>query len=148
MKGSENPPHPILDDLTRAAASWVDEGDERRLVRWLARELDADGVPIRLAVPDWQHALALLAAARRARGEWPSGSVEALHGLTMAALRFSRADGNLALATGEGDGSPPIWASPDWLRWFRGTGIARVLNWWRDDRAQRTRSVTLPSPEP
>src|SRR6516165_3965152 len=124
MSVLENPVPWTLESLAQAMTSWVEDGDEGKLARWLSRELDADGVPLRLGVPDWQHVLEILAAARQQRGEWPSGCAEAIAGLVRAALRFTRPDGRPVMGERASDGAPPIWSSRDWIRWHQGTGIA------------------------
>ena len=114
MSALENPVHRTLQSLAQAVRSWVDDGDEGKLARWVSRELDADGVPIRLPVSAWPRVLENLAAARRQRGDWPPGSAAAIDGLIQAALRFSRPDGSPVMHDGDSDGTAPIWSSPDW----------------------------------
>ena len=92
MSVLENPVPWTLESLAQAMTSWVEDGDEGKLARWLSRELDADGVPLRLGVPDWQHVLEILAAARQQRGDWPSGCAEAIAGLVQAGSRTPRPD--------------------------------------------------------
>jgi hypothetical protein len=146
MNVPENPVHRSLESLDQAVRSWVEDADEGKLSRWLGRELDADGVPIRLAVPQWPQVLTVLAAARRQRGDWPSGCAEAINGLVLAALRFARPDGNPVLHDGGSAAVPPLWADPEWLRWYRGTGIAKVLGWWSGARSRAAESVPPPLP--
>jgi hypothetical protein len=146
MSVLEKPVHRMLDSLAQAVRSWVENGDEGNLARWLSRELDADGVPIRLAVPDWQRSLELMAAARRRRGEWPPECAEAISRLALAALRFARPDGSPAMQGGASDGMPPVWDSPDWMQWYQGTGIAKVLGWWHGSRPRRGESAPPPLP--
>ena len=98
MSVLENPVHRTLESLAHAVRSWVEDGDEGKLARWLGRELDADGVPIRLAAPEWPRCLHILAAGRRERGDWPSGCAEAISGFALAALRFARPGGSPAMA--------------------------------------------------
>src|SRR5262249_11111782 len=132
--------------LARAVTSWVEDGDEGKLARWLSRELDADGVPLRLGVPDWQHVLEILAAARQQRGDWPSRCAEAIAGLVQAALRFTRPAGRPVMNERASDGASPVWSSRDWIRWHQGTGIAKVLGWWSGARSGRSASVPPPLP--
>ena len=142
----DDPVHPTLERLVQAVRSWTEHDDEGKLTRWLRRELDSEGVPIRLAVPDWPRCLDLLAAGRRRRGDWPSGCVEAITGLVVAALRFARPDGSPAMQERATDGRPSVWASPDWMQWYRGTGIARVLGWWDGSRSRGAGSAPPPLP--
>ena len=130
MNVDEKPGHPTLESLSSAVRKWVDEGSGRPLGRWLRRELDADGVPIRLAIPEWHRCLEILGVGRRQAGDWPPESEEAIAGLVLAVLRFARPDGSPSMhAVGSGPDSTG-WAPRDWATWYRGTGIARVLRWW------------------
>lgn len=146
MSVLENPVQRTLENLAQAVRSWVEKGEEGSLKRWLGRELDADGVPTRLASSEWPRCLEILAAARRDRGEWSAGCAKAITGLVQATLRFSRPDGSPAMHAGPDDGSPPVWNSPDWARWYRGTGIARVLGWWSGAKTRGSESAPPPLP--
>jgi hypothetical protein len=124
---------PALENLGRAAEIWAEAADGRPLSRWLGRELDADGVPLRLEVPRWHRCLEILAAARRQAGEWPDGCGAAIAGLAVATLRFARPDGTPVMQADDGYATsriPPGWVSADWMDWYQGTGIERVLGWW------------------
>jgi hypothetical protein len=148
MSVVENTVHPTLESLGRAARSWAEAVDGRPLLRWLGRELDADGVPIRLGVPDWHRCLEILAATRRQAGGWPVGSEEAVAGLVLAILRFARSDGSPAMHPDDDVTSriPPAWVSADWMDWYRGTGIERVLGWWFGLKSKATRLAPPPLP--
>lgn len=146
MSVLENPVQRKLESLAQAVRSWAETGDERRLKGWLGRELDIDGVPTRLAASEWPRCLEILAAARRQRGEWPSGCAEAITGLVQATLRFSRPDGSLAMQGNSDDGNSPVWDSPEWSRWYRGTGIAKVLGLWSGGRSRGSESAPPPLP--
>ena len=97
----------LLESLSVAVGRWVEGGNAGPLGRWLARELDADGVPRRLAIRDWPRCLEVLAGARR-RGSWPPGCEAPIAGFVLAALRFTRPDGSRCLldrgAPGRGRG--------------------------------------------
>ncbi len=123
MSVVENRVDSELEDLARAVKSWVEAADGRPLFRWLSRELDADGAPIRLAVPDWHRCLEILAAARRRAGDWPNGCDDTVAGLVRATLRFARPDGSPTMQPDEGSTRriPPAWVSLDWMDWYRGT---------------------------
>ena len=43
----------VFGALHRALEDWVRHGNEQPLTRWLGRELDSQGVPIRLPIVDW-----------------------------------------------------------------------------------------------
>jgi hypothetical protein len=148
MSVVDNMVHPELESLSRVVETWVAKADGRPLLRWLSRELDADGVPIRLDVQDWHHCLKTLAAARRHAGEWPSGCDEAIAGLVLATLRFARPDGSPAMPRDEGAtrNTPPTWVSDGWVEWYRGTGIERVLGWWFGLKSRPTRLAPPPLP--
>lgn len=144
MSVIENRANPTLESLAQAVTAWTGSGDERKLARWLARELDADGVPIRLTVADWSRCLEMLGGARRLRGAWPASCGSAIDALVLTVLRFSRPDGHPIL--GWTDTESPVWSSPDWRRWYRGTGVGRVLDWWGGGRARRLEPVPPPLP--
>jgi hypothetical protein len=82
--------------LTRALTAWVCQGNEQPLTRWLDRELDSEGVPFRLAIPQWHECLRVLAAARRQGRDWPVTWDEPVTRLIQTTLRFSRPDGSAA----------------------------------------------------
>jgi hypothetical protein len=86
----------ILGRLTQATTDWVCQGNEQSLTRWLDRELDAEGVPTRLAIPEWHECLRVLAAARKEGGQWPATWEPAITRLIQTTLRFSRPDGSAA----------------------------------------------------
>jgi hypothetical protein len=149
MGVAEETMHPALESLGRAAKAWAEAGDARSLSRWLGRELDADGVPIRLEVPWWHRCLEILAAARRKAGAWPEGCDSAVVGLAVAALRFARPDGTPVLQADDGYANghlPPAWVSADGADWYRGSGIERVLGWWFGLKSRPGRVVPPPLP--
>ncbi len=121
----------VLDRLSRAVDSWVQQGDARPLTRWLDRELDSEGVPIRLAIPAWQECLAILTQAKDRKRAWPDGWKSRLSQLLLASLRFARPDGSPAAEAAEPDRirlTTATWR--EWADWSSGTGIARVLRGW------------------
>ncbi|MHB1557581.1 MAG: hypothetical protein ACYC61_08890 [Isosphaeraceae bacterium] len=122
---------PTRDRLAAAVTRWLEGGNAGPLARWLARELDGDGEPRRPPVGDWPGLLEELARLRAGSGSWPAGCEDAIDGLVLAVLRFSRPDGSLAFSgEGEGAGTASRWPSGDWAKWYRGTGIGRVLAGW------------------
>jgi hypothetical protein len=148
MNVGEKTVHPALETLDRAAKSWVESADGRPLLRWLRGELDADGVPIRLEVPDWHRCLETLAAARRHAGDWPAGCEGPIASFVLATLRFARPEGSPAMHPEEGGTGrmPPAWVSADWLDWYRGSGIERVLGWWFGLKSRATKLAPPPLP--
>ncbi len=140
MNQVERPVEPCLERLARAVGKWVDGGDPGDLSRWLARELDQDGVPIRLAVEDWPRVLELLSRTRSLSG-WPPGSGEAIEAMVTTGLRFSRPDGRVVLGGGEWG-----WSSSGWRDWYRGTPIGRVLGWWAGGKGRNEGAVPPPLP--
>ncbi len=105
----------VLEELSQALAAWRQKLDDRPLARWLQRELDPNGTPIRMSLPEWDEALNLVAAARRKRDDWPDGCREAITRMVQSSLRFTRPDGCLATCFGA---SPPgiVNPSPDGAR--------------------------------
>jgi len=107
------------------------------LERWLARELDPSGVPIRMPISDWPALLVELARARTARPGWPERCDERISPFFEALLRFSRPTGIAATTEREmQDGSELREAFRSWGATCPGTGAARVVSMWfprRDD---------------
>jgi hypothetical protein len=141
----EYPVHPTLESLSHAVKSWVEDGNGSPLARWMGRELDSDGVPTRLAIADWHRCLEILAAGRRQVGDWPPESEEAIAGLLLATLRLARPDGSPSMHAVGPRFNPPAWAPADWVGWYRGTGIARVLGWWFTPGRRETAPPPLPA---
>ncbi len=136
---------PTRDRLAAAVTRWLEDGKAGPLARWLARELDPDGAPRRPPVGEWPGLLEELAGLRARSGSWPSGCEDAIDGLVLAVLRFSRPEGVLAFS-GEGHGAGTVsrWPAGDWAKWYRGTGIGRVLAGW----SARTRARPGDQPPP
>lgn len=143
---------PTRDRLAAAVTRWLEDGNAGPLARWLTRELDTDGVPRRSPVHNWPGLLEEIARSRARSGSWPTGCDEAIDALVLAALRFSRPDGVLALSgagNGAGTGDAVRWLAGDWAHWYRGTGIGRVLGGWSAPGSRkRSRPVDQPPPLP
>lgn len=136
---------PTRDRLAAAVTRWLEDGSAGPLARWLARELGADGAPRRVPVGEWPGLLEELARSRAGSGSWPAGCEDAIDGLVLAGLRFSRPDGILAFS-GEGAGSLARWPAGDWAKWYRGTGIGRVLAGWSGRTRARPGDEAPPLP--
>jgi len=108
MNEDETDGQKIVGRLTQSLREWVCQGNEQPLTRWLDRELDSEGVPIRLAIPEWHECLRVLATARKQRREWPETWEEPITRLIQTTLRFSRPDGSAAtdFATSGGASAP------------------------------------------
>ncbi len=137
----------MLESLSVAIGRWVEGGKAGLLGRWLARELDSDGVPRRLPIRDWPRCLEILAGARR-QMEWPPGCEASIAGFVLASLRFTRPDGSLSCFDRGVRGRCRDLAARDWAEWYRGTGIARVVRWWFDSRGRSRSKETAPPPLP
>ena len=146
MSGDENDGQRILENLSRAVEIWVGQGRGGMLTRWLSRELDSEGGPVRLRISELHECVAILAEVRRGGGNWPEGSESRVAGLILTALRFARPDGAPSMSF---DGLSPdparAWTSADWADWYRGTGIARVLGWWFDPKTKELAPPPLPA---
>lgn len=133
---------PAIDAALRA---WKDDGDSSAAARWLSRELDDDGAPIRLPVAAWASALDRLMRAREARPGWPESIDERLLAFFRTLLRFSRPDGRVATLTSDPE---PAEATRDRLARlgdaFPGSNAERVLGWWFPTR----RVEPIPPPLP
>jgi len=107
----------VLAELSQAIAAWGQNSDDRPLLRWLKRELDSNGTPIRMSLPDWDEGLNLVLAARRVQGDWPDRCGEAITRMIQSSLRFTRPDGCLATCFGASPrGTGPILEDGDRTR--------------------------------
>lgn len=122
---------PALKELDRAIGVWHERGAPGALRTWLGRELDADGVPRRLSVPDWLECLARITAAKRAHpDEWPESIDARLEAFVRALLRFSRTDGTPVFRTpGASDIDAPA-VLREWAEQLSDPGLSTVVDWW------------------
>jgi len=133
MKSTSEPSesHVSLASLRLAAQAWVDRGFRKPLDRWLAKELDASGFPVRLPISTWTSVLGELARARASRTDWPEEWDTRIAAFFEAVLRFSRPTG--LAATSQFDESSPNEIKKVFLAWadvVSGTGSARVASMW------------------
>jgi len=116
--------------LREALAVWVDQGQGRLLSLWLAVELDPDGVPLRLPVPEWAEGLRLLAWGHDRRpGVWPDAFDSSAEGWFRALLRFSRPGGASAFG-GPADRRPSRRLLRAWAERLSDPGLQTVVDWW------------------
>ncbi|MGC8640435.1 MAG: hypothetical protein ACP5XB_11225, partial [Isosphaeraceae bacterium] len=119
-----------LRDMARAAESWATQGKSTELEHWLDREVDGEGVPIRLTIPEWSECLKALVEARAQRPDWPEKLEERTRCLLRSVLRFSRTDGTPTTRF-NGEVAPEARENLRALaNAFPRTGEARVLGWW------------------
>ncbi len=122
---------PGLESLGRALCAWVRQGNSASLERWFARELEGDGAPIRLSIPDWWQCVSGLAEARRLRPGWSRKVDRHVLALLRSLLRFSRPGGT---ATTDFDAVELDASSRTSLaqlaRAYPRSGEARVIGWW------------------
>jgi hypothetical protein len=142
-----------LTDWIKALGAWVGRGRPATAFRWMGRELDPDGVPLRMAVADWPTAFQVLDRALRERPEgWPDGFDATVEGWFRALLRFSRPDGSPAFGppgpnpNGDRRTSFKVWADR-----LADPGLTTVVDWWfpapGDGRGRvRRRHVAPPLP--
>ncbi len=146
MSGEEETGKLVLENLAQSVMAWVGQQKERALTRWLRRELDSDGVPVRLRTAEWPECLKLLVEVKRRGGEWPESSESQVRGLILATLRFARPDGGLSMGFDESlQDSSLAQMATDWATCYRGTGIARVLQWWFDPGRKEHAPPPLPA---
>jgi hypothetical protein len=110
----------ILHHLGLALATWTSRADPGPVTRWLDRELDADGIPRRLAVESWWPAIELFAAGM------PDEAVDRVGGFLLAALRFSASNFDPVLGA--------VRPDPRIIRKLAATlgdpGVKTVVSWW------------------
>lgn len=129
---ADRPEGPVsgLPSLTRAVSEWVERGRQGPLARWLGRELDADGVPLRLPVPDWVEGLDRLALACRLRPSgWPDRFDLAAEGWFRALLRHSRPDG-APVFSGSSASNCHKALFREWADRVSDPGLSTVVDWW------------------
>ncbi len=137
---------PALDALAAAVDHWIHQRDATKLVRWLGRELDADGVPVRLDLLEWWDCVAALMRAARSRPGWPQPVEERVLGLLRAALRFSRPAGSIAtdLDGGTRDADHRALFAELFDRHSR-AAEGRVLGWWLGRQSRKVVPPPLPA---
>jgi hypothetical protein len=118
--------------LGRAVEQGLRERKWDRLDRWLERELDDDGVPVRLSIARWAECLALLAQAKCDRPAWPRTTDQKVRFWARALLRFSRTDGTPAghFDAADGDGRLAAGRLELLLRAYPRSRETRVIAWW------------------
>ena len=99
--------------LQQALEDWTSHGNEQSLTRWLLRELDSQGTPIRLPIAAWHGCLKCLLQAKAHHRDWPSAWDQPITRLRETTFWFTRRDG---LPVTHFDLKNPIssvgWASP------------------------------------
>ncbi len=122
---------PGLESLARALRDWVRQGDPARLERWFARELEADGAPIRLSIPDWWQCVRSLAEARQNRPGWSRKVDRHALALLRSLLRFSRPGGTPTTDFDAVELDAACRTSLAQLaRAYPRSPEARVIGWW------------------
>ncbi len=122
---------PGLQSLQRALGAWVDKGSSASLVRWLEHELEADGAPTKLSIPEYGLSLRALAEASQCRPGWPREIDRHLLGLLRSCLRFSRPGGtpttDFTIKELDASGRATL---AQLARSHPRSGEARVIGWW------------------
>lgn len=132
--------------MGRALEAWTLRGDPAGLGGWLERELDAEGVPLRLGVESWLPALEAIAGAHASRpSDWPEMFDARAEGLLRAAIRFGRPDGSAIL--GEAGAKPGRWAGlTSWADRLSDPSLTTVLRRWSPRRASTSALLDEASP--
>jgi hypothetical protein len=122
---------PGLESLARALCAWVRQGNSARLERWFARELEADGAPIRLSIPAWRQCVRGLAEAKHCRPGWSKRVDRHALALLRSLLRFSRPAGTPTTDFDAVELDASYRTSLAQLaRAYARSGEARVIGWW------------------
>jgi hypothetical protein len=93
MAEDQNSPGRVMVALQQAIDDWACRGNEQPLTRWLSRELDSEGAPIRLQISDWPICLKRLLELKPHHGVWPQTWDEPIIGLLRMTFWFTRGDG-------------------------------------------------------
>ena len=83
----------VFEALRRALEAWVRHGNEQPLTRWLTRELDKQGVPIRLPIVDWPMCVESVLKTQSSGREWPKPWAEPITRLIQATCWFTHRNG-------------------------------------------------------
>ena len=120
-----------LDGLQRALEDWARHGNEQPLTRWLGRELDSQGAPIRLPISDWHDCLKGVLRAKPHHGTWPSHWDEPITRLVQATLWFTRRDGVPVTELDAAKAKRPTdWTVRDYSNHLRGPRVERIIENW------------------
>ena len=120
-----------FDALKRALEEWARHGNEQPLTRWLGRELDCQGAPIRLPISDWHDCLKSVLSAKPRDGTWPSHWDEPITRLVQTTLWFTRRDGLPVTEIDAANSKQPTnWSTRDYANDSRDPGIARIIRRW------------------
>jgi hypothetical protein len=121
----------VFSALHQAIDYWQRQQNTQPLTRWLSRELDPRGAPIRLPISDWHTCLKILFDATTNNGDWPSCWDDPITKLLRMAFRFSRVDGTPVTHFEESlSPKPPVWATFDKLSGSTTGRIAREFSSW------------------
>ncbi len=122
---------PGLESLARALGAWVRQGNLASLERWFARELEADGAPIRLSISDWWRCVRSLAEARQLRAGWSRKVDRQALALLRSLLRFSRPGGTPTTDFDAVELDADSRTTLEQLaRAYPRSAEARVIGWW------------------
>jgi hypothetical protein len=117
----------ILIALHRAIEDWHRDGNGRPLTKWLSRELDARGAPIRLPIADWHACLKELLETTTRTNSWPSCWDEPITKFRQITVLFSRADGSPVTYFDQSKSiHAPVWSSFE--KWSRSSGAKIASN--------------------
>ena len=121
----------VLNRWQRAAVRWVRSGNSASLERWFARELEADGAPLRMSIADWWRCVRGLAEAKQPRPGWSKQVDRQVLALLRALLRFSRPAGTPTTDFDAVELDASCRTSLEQLaRAYPRSGEARVIGWW------------------
>ena len=121
----------IFSALRQAIECWQRQRNMQPLTRWLSRELDPRGAPIRLPISDWYSCLKILFDGTNKNSDWPSCWDDPITKLVRITFLFSRVDGTpVTHFEKQMSPKPPVWAMFDDASGSTTGRIAREFASW------------------
>ncbi len=125
-----DPEKAVEDVAGTALAVWASRGEWARILSWLRRHLDDEGVPKRWEIGRWSEIVDQLDSLRpRRTGPWTVELQDTWASLLRAMFRFTRPDGSQVFGVGDGD-EDRLATLSRWAKRASDPGLATVLRFW------------------